>query len=458
MTSIMPEIIITDCSLPVEEKTLVQYRQRGQLIMFQYSRHNSFLKTTFSRWFLILTLLLIGVLWPGWVEAQGPGPRVVMVKPGDTLLGISERYGVTVEALMAANNLSNPDFIYEGQTLLLPSTTSQLTSLPTTAYQMQPGESVFQIARRFDMSLSDLLQLNGMQRLNYFWLLPEIRVLDRSAPSWPLPFRDFRHSPQIIQGQTGIVEIVLDTRETPRGTFNARPIHFFYEQKSQQGYHYRAFLPTPALLTPADYLLSVEAGKSQVESMVPVVAGVYQTQNIVLSAEKSALLTPERLQSELTRLHQVWDKFSPQRLWRHTFRFPLNQGFPRTSPYGTRRSYNGGVVRSFHSGTDWGAPEGVPIVAPARGTVVLAEPLDVRGGAVIIDHGQGVYSSFWHLSRIDVRVGQQLTRAEQIGLVGNTGLSTGAHLHWEVRVNGIAVDPLQWTQVYFPYLPLVEAK
>ena len=251
--------------------------------------------------------------------------------------------------------------------------------------------------------------------------------------------------------------VVLSQKETPQGTFAGQAIHFFYEGKSYGGYHYRALLPTGALLPPDGYPLLIDAGMTHLEHEIPVVAGVYDTQYIVLPPDKGALLAPERVRAELKRLNQVWGGVSPKRLWRDAFRFPIAEGFPRTSPYGTRRSYNNGPVASYHAGTDWGAPEGTPILAPARAVVVLAEPLDVRGGAVILDHGQGVYSGFWHLSRIDVQVGQKLERGEQLGLVGTTGLSTGAHLHWEIRINGIAVDPLQWTHHYFPYLPLREA-
>ena len=84
------------------------------------------------------------------------------------------------------------------------------------------------------------------------------------------------------------------------------------------------------------------------------------------------------------------------------------------------------------------------------GTVVLAEPLQVRGQVIILDHGWGVFTGFWHLSQIDVQVGQVVSRGEIIGLVGNTGLSTGAHLHWEMQVAGVPVDPLQWTRWEFP--------
>jgi murein DD-endopeptidase MepM/ murein hydrolase activator NlpD len=82
--------------------------------------------------------------------------------------------------------------------------------------------------------------------------------------------------------------------------------------------------------------------------------------------------------------------------------------------------------------------------------VALAEPLQVRGNVVILDHGLGVYSGFWHLSQIDVAAGQTVGEGEVVGLVGNTGLSTGPHLHWEMRVLDVPVDPVQWTQQAFP--------
>ena len=76
----------------------------------------------------------------------------------------------------------------------------------------------------------------------------------------------------------------------------------------------------------------------------------------------------------------------------------------------------------------------------------MAEALQVRGMAVIVDHGRGVTSGYWHLSQVNVVEGQMVDPGAVLGLVGNTGLSTGAHLHWEMRVMGIPVDPLQWVR------------
>jgi murein DD-endopeptidase MepM/ murein hydrolase activator NlpD len=86
----------------------------------------------------------------------------------------------------------------------------------------------------------------------------------------------------------------------------------------------------------------------------------------------------------------------------------------------------------------------MPVVAPSGGVVVLAESLVVRGNAILIDHGWGVVTGYWHLSEVGVAVGQHVAQGERIGAVGNTGLSTGAHLHWEMWVNGVAVNALSW--------------
>ncbi len=90
------------------------------------------------------------------------------------------------------------------------------------------------------------------------------------------------------------------------------------------------------------------------------------------------------------------------------------------------------------------AEEGRPVLAVADGRVALAEPLLVRGNAVILDHGWGVFSNYFHLSQIEVEIGELVSAGQLIGLAGDTGLSTASHLHWELRVGGVGVDPLPW--------------
>lgn len=112
-----------------------------------------------------------------------------------------------------------------------------------------------------------------------------------------------------------------------------------------------------------------------------------------------------------------------------------------TSRFGMRRHPVLGGYR-MHSGVDLAVPAGSPIAAPADGVVSYA---DWRGGyglLVTLEHGGGLQTRFAHLSRLMVSQGQQVTKGQLVGLVGSTGRSTGAHLHYELRSNGRAVDPL----------------
>jgi murein DD-endopeptidase MepM/ murein hydrolase activator NlpD len=83
--------------------------------------------------------------------------------------------------------------------------------------------------------------------------------------------------------------------------------------------------------------------------------------------------------------------------------------------------------------------------AAAHGIVAFAGSLTVRGVSVIIDHGAGVFTGYHHLSRIDVAEGQEVVAGQIVGAVGMTGLATGPHLHWELVVQGVNVDPVFWT-------------
>lgn len=406
----------------------------------------------------VVAIILSFSIVAGVLADDGSVERVYIVVAGDTLSGIGERFGVGVDDLMAANELDDPNLIFIGQRLLIPTEgAAERVRADAQIYQVQPGESWAMIARQTGLDLDELLAINGITHRPYLLLEPELQLTGPPAPSFPAPFLDIAYSPAIVQGQTGVVWVTLAEPEGISGSFGNTKLRFFYRDKTRQGYRYEALVPTGALAKPGERILALKAGQGEISESLPILAGDYGTQHIVLPPSKGGLLEPKKLKSELEILQEIWAGVSEERQWRKPFRFPVAEGFERTSPYGTRRSYNSGPVSSYHAGTDWSAPEGTPIVAPANGTVVLAENLDVRGGAVVIDHGQGVYSNFWHQSEILVEPGQQVERGDTIGLVGTTGLSTGAHLHWEVRVNGIAVDPLQWTEVYFPFAPVEEA-
>lgn len=149
--------------------------------------------------------------------------------------------------------------------------------------------------------------------------------------------------------------------------------------------------------------------------------------------------TDARIKSDQARVREARATLSDLRYFLMTFIWPA-QG-PISGVYGSQRILNG-VPKAPHFGTDIAAPEGSPIVAPADGVVRLAETdLYLTGGTVIIDHGFGIYSSYLHMSRLDVRVGQALHQGDMIGAVGKTGRATGPHLHWGLNWNEIRLDP-----------------
>ncbi len=132
-----------------------------------------------------------------------------------------------------------------------------------------------------------------------------------------------------------------------------------------------------------------------------------------------------------------------KQLWEGRFIRPTEGRL--TSPFGKYREYSTGV-RRHHYGTDIANVVGTPIYASNRGIVTLADRLHIYGNAVILNHGQGISTSYNHLSEIHVKAGERVEKGQQIGLMGATGQATGSHLHWGMVVKGVAVAPEEWTE------------
>lgn len=151
----------------------------------------------------------------------------------------------------------------------------------------------------------------------------------------------------------------------------------------------------------------------------------------------------ERIRRESARISAIFASRTPRRLWRGSFLRPVPG--EATSSFGKRSILNG-KPRSPHTGTDFEAAQGTPVQAPNRGTVVLADDLYYSGRTVIIDHGQGLYSYFAHLSEFALSEGEKVKGGDVIGRVGATGRVTGPHLHWTLRLAETRVDPLSLLQ------------
>ena len=248
----------------------------------------------------------------------------------------------------------------------------------------------------------------------------------------------------LVQGRTGVVRVTTSRPSHLTGSIGERVLGF----ATSDGLEHIGYLGVHALAEPGVQALTViaradDGAEVTLVTTLQVLAGEYESETLTFSPQVSELLAPEILQAEEARMAELFAIFTPAILWQGSFKWPLEGAV--TSAFGTRRDYAGRFV-SYHAGIDLRGVEGTPVYAPADGIVILAEPLQVRGNVVLIDHGDGVISGLFHLSQIDVQAGQAVTAGELVGLVGATGLVTGSHLHWELRVGGIAVEPREWVE------------
>ncbi len=213
------------------------------------------------------------------------------------------------------------------------------------------------------------------------------------------------------------------------------------------GERFAGILPVPVGLPPGEHpvhitMIDPEGNPAPSSALLVVGSGRYASETINLDDERRTLLSSPERQAENDRLAALWAVVAPDRLWQGRWTRPVTGTV--SSDFGTQRDYAGTIPQTFHTGTDLRNGSGAPVRAAAAGHVVLAEPLTVRGNTVWLDHGWGVYSGYFHMSALAVQAGQAVAAGDVLGNVGATGLVTGPHLHWEVRVHGVPVQPLQW--------------
>lgn len=404
---------------------------------------------------LVVTFLITLLTTARPLSAQD-NPGAYTVAAGDTLGVIAARFGVSVDAIAAANGITDPNRIRVGQVLLIPNadgtvSAPALAAVTSTALvRAEAGDTIATLATRYRQDAALIAELNSALTTQRLFPGQPVRVPAQAAPSSTLSFgaiTSIETPESIVQGRTGRVYVTTSRPVRLIGRWNGQPIYF--KTLDGEGLRQFAFVPVDALLDPGVYPLEVGYTTARgvdllLNRPVTVAPGPYGYQDIVVSQDKADVLTPEVVVDERERVVTIWSQRSPVLLWLERFRRPISADYPTTSPFGTRRTYSVADIGNFHAGQDFGAPEGTLIFAPAPGVVVLAEPMAVRGNAVIIDHGGGVFTGYWHMSEMKVVAGMEVATGDVLGLVGNTGLSTGAHLHWELRIDGVAVDPMQF--------------
>lgn len=172
----------------------------------------------------------------------------------------------------------------------------------------------------------------------------------------------------------------------------------------------------------------------------------FDSETIQLNAKNTQIKTdnsPTRL-AQIDKLNAILETSIPSDVYSlKAFKVP-NPSTRYTAHYGDRRIYaysNGKSSTSLHYGNDYGIPEGSEVRSCADGKVVMAEERNSTGFSIVIEHLPGLYSLYYHLSAMNVSEGQMVKQGDLIGSSGQTGLATGPHLHWEVRLNASAVRP-----------------
>jgi murein DD-endopeptidase MepM/ murein hydrolase activator NlpD len=184
-----------------------------------------------------------------------------------------------------------------------------------------------------------------------------------------------------------------------------------------------------------------------------VASGAFRSERIALNSPMTQLRASDD-PVKTTQSERLWSVLQTTDLDVRYHRAPFVIPVPTvriTSRYGDRRVFaysDGREARSIHYGVDFAAPTGTPISAPGAGRVVMAEDRILTGYTIVLEHLPGVYSMYYHLDELAVAEGAEVPQGDLLGTVGSTGLSTGPHLHWEIRVSGVPVDPFLFVDTH----------
>ena len=452
--------------------------------------------------FSLLVIILAMPLTRAAAQEEAPDGPIYVVEAGDTLSSIALSFGVTVDDIVTKNGLPDANSLFVGDQIVIPGLEGISGRLETSSVpfgeNMRSLSRVYQIPQdlfaklnrlvspaEFHRGASVVLTRGGGLTEPYRISLPAgeslLETAVRSAANpWAVADWNGAISPihatpgdvilvnsqgdagpmafprgitgislnSLYQGEAGSLRITADQGMTLSGVLG--PYRFDLIPAGDNAYI--SLQGIHALLEPGMYPLrltgSLEDGTPiRFVQSVKIFPRDYIFEYINVPPE---LVDPETTEAESEFILPFVTPVTPEKLWNGVFQPPSPFEDCINSTFGNRRSYNGSAFSFYHSGVDYCGGVGVEIFAPAKGTVVYTGLLDVRGNFTVIDHGWGVYTAYMHQSEVFVSVGDRVRPGDVIGLVGNTGRSTGPHLHWEVWVNGVPVNPLDWLAETYP--------
>ena len=261
--------------------------------------------------------------------------------------------------------------------------------------------------------------------------------------------------PRLAEGHTALVEVAASPGVSVTGQYEGRALHFTLDEGRGVAWAMLGAVPFndvgPRQVTFS--LQNGDGGRRVITRTLEITAYKFPSEVLQFDPETAELLDHSYTAPELALLERIFAGRTPEKYWDGPFIMPLKGKLRITSEFATRRCYNcpaGSLPTTYHGGLDMAAAQGTPVYAPAPGKIVFVGKLDVRGNTVIIDHGLGVFTLLAHNSRLLVQEGQVVKQGDSVALSGNTGLSNGPHLHWEVHVSGPAVEPLEWVNRTMP--------
>lgn len=390
---------------------------------------------------------------PGYEGLQG----VLVIKTvpfGETINSLSKRYKISAANLNRLNRWTTPDFVAAGSSLITLDRGEDSNINLGKRATLRNGMSILELAVIHNTNrwmLEGDTQLQGVRSAfpgNVYYVpgeqdfgpgaLPEVIKAVELDP------------PTAIQGKTFEIRIHASENLSLDGYLGDQTINFFPLNDgfvALQGIH--------AMLDPGYYPASlsgtlIDGTRFEFSQPIYIADGGYPYDPpLVVNSET---IDVENTQPEDLEWFTIVEPTSQNKMWSGVFGAPVPEALKECYPslFGSRRSYNGSAYTYFHTGLDFCGRTGVEIYAPAAGKVVFADSLVVRGNATVIDHGWGVYTAYAHQSEIMVSVGELVEKGQVIGLIGSTGRVTGPHLHWEVIVGGVQVDPLDWLSIEYP--------
>ena len=449
----------------------------------------------------VFSFLIIPEVRAASLRQEGP---IYVVQSGDTLNSIALRFGISADDLQSANGITDPNALDIGQRLVIPGL-EDISGL-LTSETLPIGASLQNLTRQYSLSKNNLIFLNRLTSpsetiAGVSFIIPINEGQDPLTPLTPIkndqtlletairtgtsPWKLIEHNQlaaawdillgetlfdlkeeaqdqpnplfiqsislnnlPVIQGETLQIAVLAESAVELTGTFADRELNFFSDDEE----NYFSFHGIHALTEPGPYPLQITAGlydgtTQQIYQLVLVEEGGYGNEWVNVPEE---YLDETVIIEEDAYLEPILNRVSPERHWQGQFQYPVDEPCVNSS-FGQRRDYNNGGLYFYHTGMDFGVcAQNLNIYAPADGEVVLAEELTIKGKAVLIDHGWGVLSGYWHLSEFNVQTGDFIKTGDLIGQIGNTGRSAGPHLHFEMDVTGTPVNPRTWLEQEFP--------